>query len=195
MRILGVDPGSLFTGYGCIDLVGHHISLVTHGVLKLSLKGKAKGQSNRSFSDRLLAIYNGLSNIILVNRPEILVVEKVFFSKNAVSALKLGQARGATLLTGAMHGLSIREYNPTAVKASIVGYGRADKTQVAKMVEVVVGPQRFSSLDASDALALALHHAFFLLSNRKELQQAPEKRKTKRSLAAAVEHRIKEGEN
>jgi crossover junction endodeoxyribonuclease RuvC len=83
----------------------------------------------------------------------------VFFAKNAVSALKLGQARGAIVLTGKIHSMEIAEYNPTEVKLAIVGYGQADKEQVAKMVQLMIGQQQFSTPDASDGLALAICHA------------------------------------
>jgi crossover junction endodeoxyribonuclease RuvC len=83
----------------------------------------------------------------------------VFFAKNAASALKLGQARGAVILTAAIHGLSFHEYSPTEVKAAITGHGGADKAQVAQMVRIHLGPLQFGTFDASDALALALCHA------------------------------------
>jgi hypothetical protein len=87
-------------------------------------------------------------------------VEKVFFAKNAVSALKLGQARGAVILTGRMHGLSIVEYSPSEVKQAVVGHGQADKHQVAKMVKLLTGCEDFATTDASDGLALAICHAY-----------------------------------
>ena len=97
-------------------------------------------------------------------KPQILVVENVFFAKNAVSALKLGQARGAVLLTGKLKNLQIAEYSPTQVKKAVVGHGLADKEQVAKMIQLVLGRDpngkllEFATADASDALALAICH-------------------------------------
>lgn len=158
MRILGVDPGSRLAGYGCIDKIGNRLRHVTHGTLKLS------EASGTSLEDRLLALYQGLSKIIAEFKPHTMVVEKVFFAKNAVSALKLGQARGAVLLTGKINSLNIVEYSATEVKLAVVGYGRADKDQVAKMVQLIVGQQKFPSADASDGLALAICHGQMLNS-------------------------------
>jgi crossover junction endodeoxyribonuclease RuvC len=156
MRILGVDPGSRLTGYGCIDLVGNRITVVAHGTLRLS---NTSGRAVIPLEQRLLLIHEGLSEVILKHRPSVMVVEKVFFAKNAVSALKLGQARGAVILSGMIHNLSIAEYSPTEVKQALVGHGQAEKQQVARMVELLVGQQSFSTVDASDGLALAICHA------------------------------------
>lgn len=189
VRILGIDPGSRLTGYGCIDLLENHIHLITHGTLKLA---HTKNNFSASHENRLLLLYQGLSKIIRTYKPKIMVVEKVFFAKNAVSALKLGQVRGATLVCGALHGLPVVEYNPTEIKASLVGYGRADKTQVARLVELIIGRQKFASPDASDALALAIHHAYCLRhQNKKRTNLALfEKKKgnKKFSLAESVAH-------
>jgi crossover junction endodeoxyribonuclease RuvC len=108
---------------------------------------------------RLLSIHEGLSDVIREFKPAVLSIEKVFFAKNAVSALKLGQARGAAILSGAIHGLEIVEYSPSEVKSAIVGHGGADKEQVAKMLQLLVGVQKFATADASDGLALAVCHA------------------------------------
>lgn len=156
MRILGVDPGSRLTGYGCIDLVGNQLVHVTHGTLRLSNTG---GKAVIPLEERLLSIYEGLSEVIREVKPTVLSVEKVFFAKNAVSALKLGQARGAVILTGMIHSLSIVEYSPTEVKQAVVGHGQADKDQVAKMVQLLIGQREFTTSDASDGLALAICHA------------------------------------
>jgi crossover junction endodeoxyribonuclease RuvC len=156
MRVLGVDPGSRLTGYGCVDLIGNQLRHVLHGTLRLA---NTSGKATVPLEERLFLIYEGLSKIITEIRPQIMVVEKVFFAKNAVSALKLGQARGAIVLTGRIHGLSIVEYSPNEVKQAICGQGHADKDQVAKMVQLLVGKQEFETSDASDGLALAICHA------------------------------------
>lgn len=156
MRILGVDPGSRLTGYGCIDWEKQKLRHVAHGTLRLANTG---GKATIPLEMRLLSIYKGLTGVIQDTRPDVLVVEKVFFAKNAVSALKLGQARGAVILTGMIHDLSIVEYSPTEVKQAIVGHGGADKDQVAKMIQLLIGKQTFETADASDALALAICHA------------------------------------
>jgi crossover junction endodeoxyribonuclease RuvC len=151
-----VDPGSRLTGYGCVDRVGRQIRHVTHGTLRLS--ATVEGVPT-SFEDRLLSIYQGLTEVILEFKPQVLSIEKVFFAKNAMSALKLGQARGAAILTGRIHALSIVEYSPTEVKRIVTGHGQSDKEQVAKMVQLLVGKRQFSTADASDGLALAICHA------------------------------------
>jgi len=156
MRILGVDPGSRLTGYGCIEGVGNRFQLLGHGVLRLS---STSGKSIVPLEDRLLLLYQGLSELILRWKPEVAVVEQVFFAKNALSALKLGQVRGAVLLTARIHSLLVAEYSPTEVKSAVVGHGQADKEQVALMLALMFGPQAFETADASDGLALAVCHA------------------------------------
>jgi crossover junction endodeoxyribonuclease RuvC len=155
-RILGVDPGSRITGYGLVDLHGNEIRHLAHGTLKIA---STTGKATIPLEDRLLLIYQALTEVIETYRPDVLSIEKVFFAKNAVSALKLGQARGAAILTAKIHGLDVVEYAPTEVKSAIVGHGRAEKEQVARMLEIMLGKQEFSSFDASDGLALAVCHA------------------------------------
>ena len=189
MRILGIDPGSRLTGYGCIDLIGNQLRHVVHGTLKLS---NTNGKSTIPLEVRLLSIYQGLTEIIQAHRPQVLSVEKVFFAKNAVSALKLGQARGAVILTGMIHGLTIVEYSPNEVKQSVVGQGHADKKQVAKMVELLIGKRDFDTLDASDGLALAICHAHHLGNSQSGNQayaralQGSTKRRTKGGSLAQI---------
>lgn len=159
VRILGVDPGSRLTGYGCVDLVGNQLRHVSHGTLRLSNTG---GRAVISLEQRLLSLYEGLSKVIRELRPHSMAVEKVFFAKNAVSALKLGQARGAVILSGAIHSLSVFEYSASEVKSVVAGHGQADKAQIAKMVQILLGKQEFDTPDASDGLALAICHAYSL---------------------------------
>jgi crossover junction endodeoxyribonuclease RuvC len=191
MRILGVDPGSRFTGYGCVDVIGRQIRHVAHGTLKLT---SASEKVSIPLEDRLLLLYEGLSEVIQRLKPQVMAVEKVFFAKNAVSALKLGQARGAAILTGKIHSLVISEYNPTEVKQVVAGYGQADKEQVARVVQLILGKQKFDTFDASDGLALAICHALFFgrcdgkqSASNLSLQAISGKRKKKRfSLAESV---------
>jgi crossover junction endodeoxyribonuclease RuvC len=161
VRILGIDPGSRLTGYGIVDMVGNQLKHVTHGTLKLSNTG---GRATIPLEERLLLIYQGLTQVIEEFKPHVMSVERVFFAKNAVSALKLGQARGAAILSGAIHGLDMVEYSPSEVKSIIVGHGQADKEQVAKMLQLLVGVQVFATSDASDGLALAVCHAQMIAS-------------------------------
>ncbi len=156
IRILGIDPGSRLTGYGCVDLIGNQLRHVAHGTLKLA---NTSGKAVIPLEQRLLLIHQGLSEVISEFKPSVMSIERVFFAKNAVAALKLGQARGAAILCGAIHGLNIVEYSPTEVKSSIVGHGQADKDQVARMVQLLIGKREFATSDASDGLALAICHA------------------------------------
>ncbi len=155
-RILGVDPGSRLTGFGIVDLYGNEIKHVAHGTLNIA---STTGKATVPLEDRLLLIYEGLKEVIESHRPDTLSIEKVFFAKNAVSALKLGQARGAAILTAKIFGLNVVEYAPTEVKSAIVGHGRADKDQVARVLQMMLGKQDFITTDASDGLALAVCHA------------------------------------
>lgn len=177
LRILGIDPGSRLTGYGVIDLAGNQLKHVAHGTLRLANTG---GKAVIPLEERLFLIYEKLGAIIREHRPQVAVIEKVFFAKNAVSALKLGQARGATILTARIHGVELAEYSPSEVKQSVVGYGGADKHQVAKMVQLLTGCRDFETLDASDGLALAICHAHRMrfVGAASIPTPAPRKRKT-----------------
>lgn len=196
MRILGIDPGSRLTGFGCLDLVGAHLRHVAHGTLRLA---GTSGRQETPLEERLLSIYEELTEVIREHRPTIMAVEKVFFAKNAVSALKLGQARGAVILTGMIHGLTIHEYSPSEVKQVVAGYGQADKHQVAKMVALLTGQKDFQTLDASDGLALAICHAYTVRGNFSAASQLSAalrstgsgRKKKSLSLAASVETLLK----
>jgi len=155
-RIIGIDPGSRLTGYGVVDVCGNQIALVAHGTLKLAT---TTGKVTVPLEDRLLLIYQKLTDIIETHRPNVMSIEKIFFAKDAVAALKLGQARGAAILTAKIHGLHVVEYASTEVKSAIAGHGRAEKEQVARMLEIMLGKQNFATDDASDGLALAVCHA------------------------------------
>jgi crossover junction endodeoxyribonuclease RuvC len=155
-RILGVDPGSRRTGYGCIDVIGNQIRLVAHGTLKLS---NVSGKSEIPLEKRLLLLHEKLTAVIGELKPSVLAIERVFFAKNALSALKLGQARGVAILSGAIHGLEIAEYSPNEIKMAVVGHGQADKEQVARMVKLLTGCKEFATNDDSDAVAIAICHA------------------------------------
>ncbi len=159
MIILGVDPGSRLLGYGLIEKTGNEIRVVDHGTIQLFHKEYKNIPVDETTPSRLKEIFIKLSEVIQKYRPQVVAVEKVFFAKNAVSALKLGQARGVVLLTAAIHDLEIYEYSVTEVKSMVTGHGRADKEQVAKMLQLTLGAKEFATADASDALALALAHA------------------------------------
>ncbi|MBI1731314.1 MAG: crossover junction endodeoxyribonuclease RuvC [Gammaproteobacteria bacterium] len=149
VRILGIDPGFLRTGYGIIDLTGNHARHVCHGVIRTE---------SGELGDRLRRIFAGIGEIIAQWRPAETAVEKVFVDRNADSALKLGQARGAAVTACANLGLAINEYSPNQIKQAIVGRGHAEKQQVQHMVRVLLCLQDLPQADAADALAVALCH-------------------------------------
>jgi crossover junction endodeoxyribonuclease RuvC len=157
--ILGVDPGSRLLGYGLVEKNGNQIKVVDHGTIELYHKEYKNIPVDETTPSRLKEIHLRLSEVIQKYRPQVVAVEKVFFAKNAISALKLGQARGVVLLTAAIHDLEIYEYSVTEVKSMITGHGRSDKEQVAKMLNLMLGARDFATADASDALALAVAHA------------------------------------
>jgi len=151
MRVLGVDPGSIKSGYGIIDERQNELIVVEYGVIRTT--------SQTPLAQRLLRIGNRLQQLIAQFHPQVLAVEDIFFARNAKSALKLGQSRGAILLTAAQAGLDIAEYTPLEVKQSVVGYGRADKLQVQHMVKVLLRLKEVPKPDdAADALAIAICH-------------------------------------
>jgi crossover junction endodeoxyribonuclease RuvC len=151
IRILGVDPGLRRTGWGVIEATGNRLSFVASGTV-LSDK-------DHELSERLLSIYNGLSDVIKTHCPAEAAVEQTFVNRDAGATLKLGQARGIALLAPAQAGLSVAEYAPNAVKKTIVGAGHADKIQIRAMVSMLLPQAQFDSDDAADALAIALCHA------------------------------------
>jgi crossover junction endodeoxyribonuclease RuvC len=148
-RILGIDPGSRITGYGVVDMVSGRARHVASGSLKLP---------EVEIPERLLALFDLLSTVIEAHRPEEVAIEKIFFHKNAASALVLGQARGVALLVAARLILPIHEYSPTTIKQAVVGRGHADKAQVQHMVRLLLSLPENPAPDAADALAVALCH-------------------------------------
>jgi len=149
MRILGIDPGSRFTGYGIIDVRGDRATAVHFGVIKAG---------TGEFPERLGIIFRGIRDLVVEYRPTEVAVENVFVSKNASSALKLGQARGAAICAAICEDLSVAEYSPRSVKQAIVGKGSADKVQVQHMVCVLLQLRETPQEDAADALGVALCH-------------------------------------
>jgi crossover junction endodeoxyribonuclease RuvC len=149
-RILGVDPGSRITGYGIIDADGNHHRYITSGCIRVS---------GKTLAERLGMIFTGLHEVIAEHQPQQMAVEQVFMHRNADSALKLGQARGAAICAGVNHGLTLAEYAPREIKQAMVGRGGADKTQVQHMVRVLLNLTGLPQADAADALAVALCHS------------------------------------
>lgn len=165
--IAGIDPGSRFTGFGVISVDGNRLTCIDYGCIA----GAPKLESTL-FADRLTRIYSGLRRLLETHSPQEIALEDVFHAVNARTALKLGQARGVALLAAAQTGAPLFEYSPLEVKKAVVGYGRAQKTQVQLMVRRLLNmstpPQ---PLDAADALAIALCHAF----NRSRVRHTPQR--------------------
>ena len=150
VRVLGIDPGSRFLGYGIVTKRGNQLTPEIYGTLRVNLKLETH--------QRLQSIYEGVSELLTAYRPDHVAIEKVFFAKDATAALKLGQARGVTLLSVAQSGATLFEYSPNEVKRAVVGYGHADKDQIAKMVTLILKIKEFETSDTSDALAIAICH-------------------------------------
>lgn len=148
-RIIGIDPGSTITGYAVID----------GGAAPKARVIDCIRLPKADFPTRLGVIFDRLSEVIREYQPEQMAVENVFVSRNASSALKLGQARGAAICAGASAGLAVSEYTPTQVKQAIVGRGHADKAQIQHMIGMLLGATGRLQVDAADAAAVALCHA------------------------------------
>ena len=156
MIIAGVDPGSRVTGYGIIKVTGNHFQCLDYGAISTTGRGDPS-----DLKDRLLKIFNALSEVLTKYTPEYLVVESVFYARNVHSSLLLGHVRGIILLAAAQANLPVVEYSPLEVKKAVTGYGRAGKEQVQAMVKTLLNLESVPQPhDASDALALALCQGF-----------------------------------
>lgn len=153
---MGVDPGTRATGFGIISLQGSRCNCVAFGAIK-----PRAGDGPLKIAERLRCIHQELVSLIQTYEPEVLAVEGVFHAVNVKSALTLGHARGVILLAAAQHGVELVEYSPLEVKKAVVGYGRADKSQVQLMVQRLLSmKEKPQPYDAADALAIALCQAF-----------------------------------
>jgi len=148
--VLGVDPGSIRTGWGLVKRSGSKVSCLAAGVIAAEMKSE--------LAQRLHVIFTGLTAVIQEHRPTVMAVEDIFYARSAKSALQLGHARGVVLLAGASSGLEVCAYPPALVKRSIAGRGRADKKQVAHMIGAILGWKELPPVDATDALAVAITH-------------------------------------
>ena len=149
MIVLGIDPGTAATGYGLVEREGGKLRLVDYGCLETL--------PTQELPARLLEIHRAVTELIVTHKPAQLGVERLFFNRNVMTAFAVGQARGVVLLAAAEHGLPVFEYGPHEVKIAVTGYGRADKKQVQRMVQVVLGmPALPKPDDAADALAVAI---------------------------------------
>ena len=151
MRLLGIDPGLLHTGWGIIEVDGNRLSHVANGVID--------PPPGAAMAERLTAIFEGLNAVLARHGPTTAALEETFVNKNPETTLKLGLARGAALLAPALAGLEVHEYATRLVKKSVVGTGRADKGQVGMMVQVLLPGVAIAGEDAADALAVAICHA------------------------------------
>ncbi len=149
--ILGIDPGSRKTGFGIINVIGNKTEYVTSGVIRMADADELPA--------RLKVIFTSITQIINQYCPQEMAIEQVFMAKNAASALKLGQARGAAIVAAVALDLPVSEYEARKVKQSVVGNGAADKIQVQHMVKTLLHLPAAPQEDAADALAVALCHA------------------------------------
>jgi crossover junction endodeoxyribonuclease RuvC len=151
VKIFGIDPGSERTGFGCIESSGSRHRLIVCGALAAPARA--------TFPEKLSVIHTGLAALLARHRPDCVAVENIFYARNVRSALKLGHARGVALLAAAEAGLSVVEYAPAEIKRAVVGYGRAEKSQIQKMVKLLLGLDALPAPhDAADALAVAICH-------------------------------------
>ncbi|KAA0581464.1 crossover junction endodeoxyribonuclease RuvC [Azospirillum sp. B21] len=151
MRLLGIDPGLRHTGWGIIDVAGNRLSHVADGAVH--------SDDSCPLAERLVQLHDALSAVVERYRPDEAAVEETFVNSNAVSTLKLGQARAVALLVPAQAGLAVAEYANNMVKKAVVGQGRAEKAQVQTMVRLLLPGCEIGSPDAADALAVAICHA------------------------------------
>lgn len=150
--ILGIDPGLATTGYAFIQETNPSLKVIDYGIISTSAK--------LEFSERLAKIHQDLTNLIKKFKPTTIVVENIYFAKNAKTALQVGQARGVILLTAILNKLPLYEFTPLQVKQAVCGYGQADKCQVQKMVKNILKLKEIPRPDdAADALAIALTYS------------------------------------
>lgn len=150
--ILGIDPGSIKTGYGAINVISNTYRHIDNGLIM-----PPKGME---FKERVAFIFRGVCDTIQEFKPDYLALEDIFISINAQSALKLGHIRGAVISASVLNGIPVSEYSPTRVKQSVTGSGRAEKFQVQEMVKILLKLKEVPQEDAADALAVAITHAF-----------------------------------
>jgi crossover junction endodeoxyribonuclease RuvC len=153
MRILGVDPGTIVTGYSVIDYDKNELTRVTSGIIKIP--------STKEQAPRLQTIYNELGKLIKQFKPDEFALETAFYGKNVQSTLKIGYARGVSMLVAIHNNLPMKEYSPREIKKSVVGNGGASKDQVQYMVKKLLAVRNVKmKFDESDAMAVAICHAF-----------------------------------
>ena len=153
MRIIGIDPGTGILGFGVIEVDARgNPKMITAGVITTP--------AHTPLEDRLIEIFDGLTEIIAETNPEVMSIEKLFFAQNVTTAISVSHARGVAMLTGKQAGLEIAEYTPLQIKQTLTGYGRASKKQMQEMVKLQL---RLNNMpkpdDAADGLAAAITHS------------------------------------
>jgi crossover junction endodeoxyribonuclease RuvC len=152
MRIIGIDPGTGIMGFGVVDIIKGKMKLVDAGVITTP--------AHTAHDERLEDIYDSLTDIIAINKPDHMSIEKLFFAKNVTTAMNVAEARGVAILAGRKAKLPIAEYTPMQIKQSLTGYGKADKKQVQEMVRLQLGLAEVPKPDdCADALAAAITHS------------------------------------
>ena len=152
MRILGIDPGFAITGYSIIDYIGNKFHLIDSGAVTT--------KAGEPFPERLSKLYTDINLIIDEYKPDAISVEELFFNNNVKTAINVAQARGIILVAGCQKSIATYEYTPLQVKQAVVGYGRADKIQVQKMVKTILKVEKLPKLDdITDSMAIAICHA------------------------------------
>ena len=153
MRIIGIDPGTGILGFGIIEVNARgNPKMITAGVITTP--------AHTPLEDRLLEIFDGLTEIIAETNPEVMSIEKLFFAQNVTTAISVSHARGVAMLTGKQAGLEIAEYTPLQIKQTLTGYGRASKKQMQEMVKLQLGLNSIPKPDdAADGLAAAITHS------------------------------------
>lgn len=149
MIILGIDPGTARCGLGIIEKKGNNLRAISYGLIE--------SDKDRPHSERLEVVFLEVTRTIKKHKPDIVAVEKLFFSKNVKTAMSVGEARGVILLSAQLAGVQIREYSPMEVKMALTGYGMADKNQVMQMTKAILGMKESPKPDdVADALAIAV---------------------------------------
>lgn len=151
MKILGIDPGTVATGYGVVEAA-------RGGLLRLVCQGVVRPGPRLPLSGRLNEIAVGLNSIMALHAPDAVAIETVFYAVNAKSAITLAHARGVAMLISAQAAVPVYEYAPRSIKLSVTGYGNAEKEQVQKMIGIILKTKEVTEPDAADALAAALCH-------------------------------------
>lgn len=166
-RILGIDPGSVITGWGVVEAVGNSLTHLAHGTIATA--------GTHEQAARLERIYRGIEEVIGSYDPDGVCVERIFFARNAESALKLGQARGVAMLAAARRNLAVHEYAAVEIKAAVVGYGHASKQQVQMMIASLLRLSGKLPADAADALAAAICHLHMQTFRARLIEAMPQK--------------------